>query len=165
MISTVHFVRSGVSATRSPSTTATQRARRSRRARSHRSMRVLPPSIIGWLYAMCSTVPRRCRQPRTPFGGDSPLRRARGIAVEEESVDDRPSTTDVCAEGAERHELSRQWGRYEVVRRQRHEVAGTVDAFRRTEQSGAPLRVNALAAARVKRGVDLLGGDLLHPVR
>src|SRR6266550_1603320 len=104
MTITVHFVRSGVTATISPSTTATQSARRTRLARSQRPTRVLPASIMGWLYAMKSTVPRWCGKPCPPFGGHLPLRRTRPVPVQEEAVDDRPGTTDVGAERAEPHQ-------------------------------------------------------------
>ena len=68
-------------------------------------MRVVPASIMGWLYAMRSTVPRRCGQPGAPLGGHFPLRRAGTVAVQEEPVDGRTRARDVGTERTESQEL------------------------------------------------------------
>src|SRR6476469_9504864 len=105
MTRTVHFVRSAVIATSSPSITATQRVRRMRRSRSHLPVRVVPASIMGWLYAMRSTVPRWCGQPAAPFGGHIALRGARPVAVQEEPVDGRTRLRYDGTESTESQEL------------------------------------------------------------
>src|SRR5437899_8048845 len=106
MTMTVHFVRSGVMATIRPSITATHRASLMRRARSQRPTRVPPASIIGCVYATKkSTVPRWCRKPRTPCGGDSFLRLARPATVQEQTVDGRPRACDVGAKRTKVAEL------------------------------------------------------------
>src|SRR6266508_2996824 len=160
MNSTVQRERSCSSATIRPSITATQRARRSRRSRSHRPTRVLPASIMGWLYATSSTVPRWCREPRAAFGGNSLLRGACTVTVQEQPVDGRPSAGDVRTERAKRHQLLRKRGRGEIVRRQCSQVSRPADSRQRSEQGGAAFVVAALASARVELGVDVARGAL-----
>src|SRR3954447_19575143 len=129
MTRTVHFVRSAVIATSRPSITATHRASRIRRSRSHLPVRVVPASIMGWLYAMRSTVPRWCGQPGTPLGGHFPLRSTGAVAMQEEPVDGRAGARDVCTERTESLELRRERRGCEVVRLQRGEVTWTPDVL------------------------------------
>src|SRR5439155_18119435 len=60
---------------------------------------------------------------------------------------------------------TRQRRRCEVVRRERCEVARTLDAFQRSEERCAALLVAALTSARVECGVYLLGRALDHFAR
>src|SRR5439155_20007940 len=100
-----------------------------------------------------------------PFAGDSLLRCSRLVSVQEESVDRRSGTGDVCSERAELHERTRQRRRCEVVRRERCEVARTLDAFQRSEERRSALLVALLTSARVECGVYLLGRALDHLAR
>src|SRR2546422_1474146 len=165
MTSTVHFVKSGVRATIRPSTTAPQRASRNRRSRSQRPTRVPPASIIGWLYAIESTVPRWCGEPRAPSGGDSFPRSPGFAAVQKQAVDGGARTRDVRAECAERSELVGERRRGEVVHRERSEVARTPHRAERVEQRVAPLLVAALPVARVECVVDVFRRVLPLAVR
>src|SRR2546429_2815758 len=100
-----------------------------------------------------------------PFAGDSLLRCSRLVAVQEESVDHRSGTCDVCSERAELHERTRQRRRCEVVRRECSEVARTLDPFERSEERRAALLVAALTSACLERGVYLGGLALDHLAR
>src|SRR5919201_3723948 len=88
-----------------PSMTATHRAIRTRRCRSQRPPRVVPASIIGWLYATFSTVPRWCGEPRAPFGRNLFSRGARLVAVQEEAVHRGTGARRVRTKGTEREEF------------------------------------------------------------
>src|SRR6266576_4552772 len=129
---TVHFVKSCVSATRIPSRTAIQRTIRVRRARSQRPLLLVPCSIVGagsrgLSVAIASTVPSRHGEPGSAHSAQSALRGGGGPAVLEEAVDGRPGAAHIRAEGAERAELLCKRRRREVVRRQGGEVARAPD--------------------------------------
>src|SRR5256885_14732452 len=161
MTITVHFVRSGVIATIRPSTIATQRASLMRRPRSQRPTRVPPASIIGCEYAMKSTVPRWCREPRAPEGGDSFLRVARLSAVQEQAVHDRARTGDVGAERSEFAQLIGEWRRREIVRRECCEVARTAHRVEERQQCLTTFREAVLPSTRVEHVVHVPGRTLL----
>src|SRR3954465_5092876 len=108
MTRTVNFVRSAGIATTRPSIPATHRASRIRRSRSHLPVRVVPASIMGWLYAIQSTVPRWCGQPGTPLGGHFPLRSRGAVPVQEGPIDGRAGAGDVGTERTESVELRRE---------------------------------------------------------
>src|SRR5919201_3529720 len=138
-----------------PSTTAVHSAILMRRSPSRRPIRVLPASIIGWLYATKSTVPRWCREPRAPFGGNPFPCSARLVAVEEQSVDRRPRPRDVGAKRSQLQQLLRDRRRREVVRRQCCQVARAPHTLEGFQKRGVPCFEPLLAVAGVERRIDV----------
>src|SRR5262249_49745874 len=137
---TVHFVKSGETATMIPSRTAIQSTIRIRRALSQRPQRVVPCSIVpcGWSDSFApieSTVPSWNREPgpaeRTQFALRGPGR----IAVQEEAVDGRAGAADVRPEGAELEQAVGVFRARQVVRRQGAQVAGAVSSRERLVQT------------------------------
>src|SRR5947208_4380833 len=151
---TVHFVKSWVSATRIPSRTAIQRTIRVRRSRSQRPVLVVPCSIgrVGSRdssVAIASTVPSRHAEPGSAHAPECPLGRRGGFPVLEEAVDGRAGPAYVCAERAELAQLVREGGRRQVVRREAREVARAADRRERLVEPRTALGVALLAAALV----------------
>src|SRR5437763_14220671 len=164
---TVHFVKSWVSATRTPSRTAIQRTIRVRRSRSQRPVLVVPCSIgrVGSRdssVAIASTVPSRHAEPGSAHAPQCPLGCGGGFSVLEEAVNGRTGATHVRPEGAELAQLVRERGRRQVVGREVREIARPADRRERLVEPGAALGVALLAATLVESCVDRRGRLLVR---
>src|SRR2546430_16579974 len=112
---TVHFVKSWVSATRIPSRTAIQRTIRVRRARSQRPVLVVPCSIgrVGSRdssVAIGSTVPSRHAEPGSAHAPQCPLGRGGGFSVLGEAVGRRAGAAPIFPEPPEPPALAPERG-------------------------------------------------------
>src|SRR2546423_3677308 len=83
----------------------------------------------------------------------------------EEAVDGRTRTADVGAERAESDQLTGEWRRGEIVRRERSEVARSPNAFERVQERGAPGVPALRAISCIERCVHRRGRGLLRVLR
>src|SRR5262249_26959393 len=95
-------------------------------------------------------LPRWTHDPYPASALDGKRRGLRLRTLSEEGVDDRTGPGDIGAEGAERAQFGRQWGRRKVIRRQCSEVTDG----ERLEQTGTPLRIALGPVSGVEGRVD-----------
>src|SRR3954468_10511662 len=149
---TVHFVRSGETATMIPSPAAIQRAKRFRRCLNQPS-RPGSTACDDCSVSTRSTVPRWCRDPGTAEAAERASRGIRIATVMEEPVQRRTRSGHVRAKGARRAKLLRFRRAREVVWRQSREVARTLDGGERVDEGLAPLGESFHPVPRVEGGV------------